>query len=123
MRERPRSLAWSGGANVAYRTKEQILDELRRLKEEHGASQEELAAVLGVDQSSVSRLLNGERGLTAAELAGLAEFFGVSVDSILRDADEVVVYRGDKDDPALQEALRLVDDLIDNYVYFKALVP
>jgi transcriptional regulator with XRE-family HTH domain len=123
MRERPRSLAWSGGANVAYRTKEQILDELRRLKEEHGASQEELAAVLGVAQSSVSRLLNGERGLTAAELAGLAEFFGVSVDSILRDADEVVVYRGDKDDPALQEALRLVDDLIDNYVYFKALVP
>lgn len=108
---------------MTYRTKEQILDELRRLKEEHGASQEELAAVLGVDQSSVSRLLNGERGLTAAELAGLAEFFGVSVDSILRDADEVVVYRGDKDDPALQEALRLVDDLIDNYVYFKALVP
>ena len=46
---------------MAYRTKEQVLDELRRLKEEHGASQEELAAVLGVDQSSVSRLLNGER--------------------------------------------------------------
>ena len=41
----------------------------------------------------------------------------------MRDADEVVVYRGDKDDPAVQEALRMVDELIDNYVYFKALVP
>ncbi len=109
---------------MGFRTKEEVLDEIERLRSEREASQADLADALGVDQPTVSRLLRGERGLAAAEVATLAEFFGVSVDAILRAEDDaVIVFRGDPEDPDAGEALRLVDQALDNYLYFEALVP
>lgn len=109
---------------MGFRTKEEVLEEIERLRGERDSSQAELADALGVDQPTVSRLLRGERGLAAAEVATLAEFFGVTVDAILREEDDaVVVFRGDPDDPDAREALSVIDQALDNYLYFEALAP
>ena len=50
---------------------------------ELGKRQRELAELLHIDPSGVSRLLAGERQLTASEIPLVARFFEVSVDELL----------------------------------------
>jgi HTH-type transcriptional regulator/antitoxin HigA len=55
------------------------LDALRALLDEHGMSATDLARLLGVHRSMGSKLLKGERALTARHLQRLGERFKVSV--------------------------------------------
>ena len=57
---------------------------LKRLRILRGISQVELAKLLGVTRSTVSRWENNERELSAKHLIKLSELFGVSVDEILK---------------------------------------
>jgi transcriptional regulator with XRE-family HTH domain len=109
---------------MGYRTKEQVLEEIVRLRKERGISQTEVAEALGVDQSAVSKLESGERGMAVAELATIAELLGVSVESLLVEEDEAaVVFRGDDPDaPEVKQAVQQADQLIDNLFYYRALV-
>jgi transcriptional regulator with XRE-family HTH domain len=106
---------------MSYRTPEEICSEIKRLARERGVGESQLAGALGVSEESVRRLLNRERGLSAAELAGIAETLSVSVDDLLRRGREEQV-RG-ADGPEAKAALKQVDELIENHLYFKALVP
>jgi len=54
------------------------LDVLRSLLDEHGMSAADLARLLGVHRSMGSKLLKGERALTARHLQTLGERFKVS---------------------------------------------
>ncbi len=54
------------------------LDALRALLDEHGMSATDLARLLGVHRSMGSKLLKGERALTARHLQMLSERFKVS---------------------------------------------
>lgn len=106
---------------MAYRTHEEIRAEIRRLARERGVSEAELAGALGISADAVRRTLRGERGLVAAELAGIADALGVRPGQLLRD-DADGPARG-ADTPEGRKALAQVDELIENYLYFKALVP
>lgn len=110
-----------GGA-MAYRTTEQMLGEIVRLREERGVSQAQLGEVLDVDQSTVSKLESGERGLAASELGLIADFLGTTVEGLVRAEEDAVVFRGDQDVPAVRRALEQADELIDNFLYLRALV-
>jgi len=57
--------------------------EIARLRRERGWSQRELAKVLALDQSAVSRIEAGQRGVSAAELQRFADIFRVSADTLL----------------------------------------
>jgi HTH-type transcriptional regulator/antitoxin HigA len=59
------------------------LDALRALLDEHGMSATDLARLLGVHRSMGSKLLKGERALTARHLQILSERFKVSADLFL----------------------------------------
>lgn len=54
-------------------------ESLRRLIERSGLSRYEIARQSGVSESSLSRFLSGERGLTTDSVDRLAAFLGLSL--------------------------------------------
>jgi transcriptional regulator with XRE-family HTH domain len=55
----------------------------------HSRSQDQLAAVLGIAQSGVSRRLSGAVPIRATELLAIADFLGVTVAELSGRAQEV----------------------------------
>jgi transcriptional regulator with XRE-family HTH domain len=57
---------------------------LRELREARGATQAQIATLIGAsDETVISKIENGKRGLGSYELATLCEYFGVASDSVL----------------------------------------
>jgi transcriptional regulator with XRE-family HTH domain len=86
---------------------------VRELREAREMTQEQVAELLGLAASAVSRVESGGRGLTADELALLAERFGVSADFLLfgeREEEVLLRAEGDAAD-AVQFARELVRDI------------
>ena len=67
------------------------LDALRALLDDHGMSATDLARLLGVHRSMGSKLLKGERALTARHLQMLSDRFKVSADLFL-DRQNTIAY-------------------------------
>jgi transcriptional regulator with XRE-family HTH domain len=103
----------------------EIAERIRRLLDERGESQADLARVLDVDSSAVSRLLKGERGLAAGELAALCAHYGVSSDHMLFGADDQksvgAVLRAD-DGADATRVVSLVEAAFADYRYVRALL-
>lgn len=106
---------------MAYRSHSEIIQEIVRLRRKRGISQQELGEVIGLDQSTVSRIEKGERGLAVAELADIAERLNVAVESILRTEPARVALRASSENPQVQNAVRKIEDMVDSFLYFKAL--
>ncbi len=106
---------------MGYRTPEQVIEQIVTVREAQGVSQRDLAAVLGLDQPAVSRIESGERGLAVAEIAGIAEHLGVTVDSLLRADEGAEVLRADATDAVVREAMTTVDQVVDTLFTFEAL--
>ena len=64
-------------------TNEQIGSRLRKLRLENGYPQRIIAELLCVSRAGYSQYESGKRKLTADMLIRLADFYGVSVDSLL----------------------------------------
>ena len=75
-----------------------IGENIRRLRENAGFSQANLAGFLGVDQSFISKVEKGERQISSDMLEKLAPLFGVHSDSFIREEIEptkfAVAFRG-----------------------------
>ena len=52
---------------------------VRELRRSHGVTQSQLANLLGVDRTAVSRFENGEREITARELLRISSAFGEDI--------------------------------------------
>lgn len=63
------------------------MEKLRELRKEKGISLKELGAEMGVAESTMSLYENGKRQPDYETLLKLAEYFGVSVDYLLRGND------------------------------------
>ena len=59
-----------------------IGENIRKLRDNAGFTQGNLAAFIGVDQSLISKIEKGERNLSVELLEKLASLFGVTVDQI-----------------------------------------
>ena len=57
---------------------------LRELRESKNLSQADIAKILKVKQSTYSRYENGERNIDIETLTKLANFYGVSLDYIVK---------------------------------------
>ncbi|MGB9661248.1 MAG: helix-turn-helix domain-containing protein [Moorellaceae bacterium] len=65
-----------------------LTERLRKLREQAGLTQEELAKLLGVERSTISRYESGNRDPSSEMLDRLAKFFNVSVDYLLGRTDD-----------------------------------
>lgn len=63
---------------------------IRELREDRGLHQKEVAAVLGVSQSSYCDLENGHKTFTAVELDKLANFYDLTLDEFLHGGKAVL---------------------------------
>ena len=103
----------------------EIAGRIRDLLAEREGTQADLARVLDVDDSAVSRLIKGERGLAAGELAALCAHYGVSSDQILfgraSDATVGVLLRANDGSDATR-VVELVEGAFADYRYVRALV-
>jgi transcriptional regulator with XRE-family HTH domain len=96
---------------------------IKSLREERGMTQAVLGQALGIDQSTVSRIEDGTRSLTARELAGASSVFGVTIGVLLdaQDAVPALLRAGPSDDQAVQASLRIFSECIDEYRGVEAL--
>jgi transcriptional regulator with XRE-family HTH domain len=60
-----------------------ICKRIKELRKKHGYSQEEVAALLNMGQSTYSELESGLSGFQIDRLYDIAKLYGVSIDSIL----------------------------------------
>jgi transcriptional regulator with XRE-family HTH domain len=78
--------------------------------------QRELAEAVGMQPSVLSRALAGERAFDMSEVADIADYLGVRVESLLFDEEAVFVQRGKVADEAAQAAVdrcvRLIDAML-----------
>jgi transcriptional regulator with XRE-family HTH domain len=100
-----------------------IARRIRALLESRSQKQADLARVLDLGEDTVSKLLNGKRGLAAGELAELCAHYGVSSDYLLfgTTTEPVgVLLRADQgaDTDAL---LSRIDEAFENLRYLRAL--
>ena len=102
----------------------EIGERILALLEERGDSQADLARVLELDSSAVSRLLRGERGLAAGELAAMCAHYGVSSDHILFGATEEMVgaVLRAEDGGDASRVVGLVEEAFADFRYVRALV-
>jgi transcriptional regulator with XRE-family HTH domain len=72
----------------------EIADRVRELREQRKLTQEEVADVLGIRQPAYSDMENGHTAFKAVDLDKLAEFYGKSLDELLR-GDKAVMHMHD----------------------------
>lgn len=64
------------------------MEKLKELRKAKGISLKELGSIVGVAESTMSLYENGKRQPDYETLLKLAEFFGVTVDYLLRGSNE-----------------------------------
>lgn len=105
-------------------TNEELGQRLKELREKKGLNQTEFGVALGVNQSTVSRLEDGSRALTARELAAASAAFGVSLNQLVELEDPAVsalLRATETDDEAVEESLRVFNECIDEFRGVEAL--
>lgn len=85
--------------------------------------QTDLAEVLKTNKQTVSKMLNGARKISAAELKQIAEFLGVKMETLTKppqnatDTDMIHAFMGKVDSPQAKEALQIADRLSDMVLF------
>lgn len=103
----------------------EIGQRIRELRGRRGLTQGQVAEAIGAaDDSVVSKIEHGTRGLAAAELASLCEYFGVASDEILfgRDHEPAGVLLRATDDVDAARVVEHVEQAFADLRYVRALV-
>lgn len=105
---------------VRYRSPEELAQRIAELRSSAGVSQRQLGDVLGVDGSTVSRIESAERAVSVGELVGLADYFGVALDDLVRaDAPPFWEWAA-ADDPGVRAAVEEMRQVIDDFRVLEA---
>ena len=87
-----------------------LADNIKKLREDRGLRQKEVANALDIGYSNYNKIENGNREISVKELQRLAGFYNISVDQVLNlDGGlpkEVVI-----EDKQAREQLRLISEL------------
>jgi Zn-dependent peptidase ImmA (M78 family)/transcriptional regulator with XRE-family HTH domain len=98
-------------------TREVIAERVKSLLSAHSMEHQQLAAVLGIDPSGLSRALSGRREFKSLEIALIADAFGVPVGTLLEEHPKerqdirLAARRQPGQSPAVEEALARVQTL------------
>ena len=106
-----------------FRTPEEIGALIRSLREERGLTQTDIAEVLDIDKTAVSKIERGTRALTAKELIWLADYFVLASEEIVcREPEGVFLRGGDADPEGVRSSLDLFRGCIEEYLGLEALL-
>ncbi len=87
-----------------------LSDNIKKIREDRGLMQKDVAAHIGVDKSTYSKIEKGSREVTVIELQKIAALFNTSIDKVVNlDGDfpkEVVL-----EDKNTVEQMRLIQQL------------
>jgi transcriptional regulator with XRE-family HTH domain len=106
---------------MTYRTREEVAQRVRELRDERGLSQRKLAEAIGVDPASMNRIESGQRGISTGELVAIAEALQVDVDIILRVEEPSFALRANCGDDEVRESLEFFRDVIADFFAVEAL--
>ena len=87
-----------------------IASNIKRLREQKGLLQKEVAAEMDLGVSHYSKIENGQREASVSLLDKLAKFYGITIDDIVHMGDEVptdIVL----EDKTTSEQMRLISEL------------
>lgn len=68
---------------------DKLAPHLKELREKKGLTQSGLGKLVGLDQTHISRLENGTKGVSNEKLLAIAEALGVTVSDLLGDAANI----------------------------------
>jgi transcriptional regulator with XRE-family HTH domain len=102
-----------------------IGERIRALRETYGMTQGQFGEIVGVDETAISKIENGKRGLAATELAIICAHFEMRSDELLFGGDDRAragaLLRAVEGADA-QRAVDRANDALANYRYVKALI-
>ena len=96
-----------------------IMDQMKK----HNTKQIELANAIGVTKQIMSKMLNGSRLISIAEMRKIADYYHVQTDDLMRapavsyDTNVVRAFMGKVNTDAAREALRIADKLADMIIF------
>lgn len=106
---------------TVYLEAEDLGRRIAEMRNERGLSQRELADLISLDASAVSRIESGARGLSARELIVLAKAFDVSPDEVLRrQRDPAPLFRNEGGEEAAGAALEAALGVIEDFFALEA---
>jgi transcriptional regulator with XRE-family HTH domain len=91
---------------------------------QNGKKQIDLAGYLGVSKQIISKMLSGVRVINAVELQKIAEFLGVSMESLVKipqvipETNAVKVFMGRVESPEAKEGLKIADEIADIICFY-----
>ncbi|MCF0114840.1 MAG: helix-turn-helix transcriptional regulator [Erysipelotrichaceae bacterium] len=103
---------------------EVISNNILQLMKQKGVKQIDLANYLGVSKQIVSKMLNGSRMINAIELQKIAEFFSVSMESLLQipqtstDSNTLKAFMGKVESEEAKKGLAIADEIADLICFY-----
>lgn len=100
-----------------------VVNNIVDLMKKHNTKQIDLAKAIGVKKQVMSKMLNGSRMISIIELRRIADYFHVSVDSLMQnhtpvyDENVVMAFMGKVNTDAARDALRTLNELADMIIY------
>src|SRR6266511_385407 len=99
-----------------FLTQDEVGRRIAELRADRGVSQRRLADAIGLDQSALSRIESGERGLAVEELVGIASFLAVDTSALLRAENEATpLFRNEGGTTEANEAVAALEAIIDDF--------
>ena len=94
------------------------------LLKQNGKKQNDLAEALGISKQVMSNMLSGSRMINAIELRQMADFFHVSMESLMKspfgakDVNAVHAFMGDVKTPSARKSLEIADEMADMVLFY-----
>ena len=88
-----------------------IADNIKVIREKQGLLQKEVALHIGVDKSTYSKIENGLREVTVAELQKLTKLFSLSADQIINYNENSIPTEVVMEDKSTIEQMQLLQQL------------
>jgi transcriptional regulator with XRE-family HTH domain len=106
-----------------FRTATELGEYVRRLREERGLTQGDIAEALDLEKTAISKIERGARSLTAKELITLADYYTIASDAIVcREPEAVFLRGGEADSEGVKRSLDTFRACIEDYLGLEALL-
>lgn len=101
-----------------------ISNNVLMLLKRNGKKQNDLAEALGVSKQVMSNMLTGSRMINAIELHSIADFFHVSMESLMKspvdtnEVNAVHAFMGKVNSGSARQSLKIADEMADMVLFY-----